>query len=193
MANDMQQLLVLDLDETLVFASESPLARPADFMANQYHVYRRPHLEAFLESVSKHFRLAVWSSANDAYVERIVKGVFPSDIPLEFVWGRSRATLRRASTEEGFPAEAGSHLNYRKPLSKLKKLGWRLENILILDDTPAKSAQNYGNAIYPTVWNGDEEDVELQLLARYLPTLSCVENVRTVEKRNWRSKALQMI
>ena len=122
-----------------------------------------------------------------------MKGVFPSDIPLEFVWGRSRATLRRASAEEGFTAGAESHLNYRKPLSKLKKLGWRLENILILDDTPAKSVQNYGNAIYPAVWDGDEADVELQLLARYLPTLSCVENVRTVEKRNWRSKALQMI
>ncbi|MEZ4339254.1 MAG: NIF family HAD-type phosphatase [Sandaracinaceae bacterium] len=46
------KLLVLDLDETLVFATERPLSdREAHFRRFGYHVYRRPGLDAFLETL----------------------------------------------------------------------------------------------------------------------------------------------
>jgi len=192
MANDARKLLVVDLDETLVFVSEHPIGRAADFRAFQYHVYRRPHLDAFLRKVAEHFALAVWSSASDRYVDHVVANIWPEDIPLEFVWGRSRATLRRVITDEHFSGDPSNHLNYRKPLAKLKRIGWQLEHVIIVDDTPSKSAQNYGNAVYPREWDGREEDEELLLLARYLPTLATVPNVRRVEKRNWRAKAQEL-
>jgi RNA polymerase II subunit A small phosphatase-like protein len=90
MESPVRTLLILDLDETLVFASETALSRPADFVAFDYHVYKRPHLEKFLEIVREHFDLAVWSSASDLYVEVVVQNIFPQDIKLHFVWGRSR-------------------------------------------------------------------------------------------------------
>ena len=43
------KLLILDLDETLVFAAERPLTREADFRVGPYHVYGRPGLAVFLD------------------------------------------------------------------------------------------------------------------------------------------------
>ena len=58
----MTKLLILDLDETLVFSTTTPLGRPPDVVVGEYLVYRRPGLEAFLQTVSKQFTLAVWTS-----------------------------------------------------------------------------------------------------------------------------------
>ena len=56
-----------------------------------------------------------------------------------------------------------------------------------MDDTPHKSKDNFGNAIYPKAFMGDTSDEELKLLFKYLKTLKEEENVRRIEKRNWRS------
>ncbi len=185
-------LLVLDLDETLVHASEAPLDRRADFTVFGYHVYRRPHLDAFLASVAQSYDLAVWSSASDDYVERIVGEIFGS-AALHFVWGRSRATLPRIIHSDDYLYWPTDHRHYVKPLAKAKKLGWPLDRILIVDDTPEKCVRNYGNAIYAHPFEGDPADVELPLLAAYLDTLKDCENVRCVEKRRWRSTARALL
>jgi RNA polymerase II subunit A small phosphatase-like protein len=52
-------LLILDLDETLIYATEVPLDRPADFVVYDYHVYCRPGLAEFLQACARHFELAV--------------------------------------------------------------------------------------------------------------------------------------
>ena len=180
-------LLILDLDETLVHACDQALERPADYRLFGYHVYRRPHLDDFIVSCGANFDLAVWSSADDEYVHAIVDLIFPDPGKLEFVWGRSRATLPRIiSDEEGFSDYYSGHMQYIKPLDKVARLGWSLERMLIVDDTPRKSRRNYGNAIYPSPFEGDPDDVELPLLARYLRTLKDTDNVRRFEKRMWR-------
>lgn len=181
-------LLVLDLDETLIHATEAPLDRPADFNVFGYHVYRRPHLTEFLTACLASFELAVWSSASDDYVELITREIF-SGIPLHFVWGRSRATLPRIIRADDYLYWPTDHRHYVKPLAKAKKLGWPLSRMLIVDDTPEKCVRNYGNAIYAHPFEGDPADNELILLAAYLPTLKDCSNVRTVEKRRWRSAA----
>jgi RNA polymerase II subunit A small phosphatase-like protein len=182
-------LLILDLDETLVHAREEPLERPADFTLYNYHVYRRPYLDQFIERCAQCFDLAVWSSASDDYVREVTQTIFPEPNQLHFIWGRSRATLRR-SVEEEFshsPYWLG-HMAYLKPLHKVKRLGWDLERVLIVDDSPEKSVRNYGNAIHPSAYEGNENDDELVHLATYLETLKDCANVRKIEKRRWRSK-----
>lgn len=189
--NTSKILLILDLDETLIYATSKPLARPANFQVFDYHIYKRPHLDNFLKSCAQNFELAIWSSASNDYVESVVEKIIPKDIPLAFVWGRSRATLRRNMIVE---ADAyldadyyfNSHYHYIKRLSKVKKKGYRLEQMLIVDDTPHKSQCNYGNVIYPLPYGGDLNDNELFYLAQYLKTLAHVPNVRTIEKRGWR-------
>jgi RNA polymerase II subunit A small phosphatase-like protein len=187
LAADRRILLILDLDETLICATEVPLDRPSDFVVFDYHVYCRPWLAEFLATCALHFDLAVWSSASDAYVEAVVQQIFPDRAALQFVWGRSRATLRRAAADEhGFLLDPWDHEHYLKPLAKVKRAGWRLERVLIVDDTPAKCIRNYGNAVYARPYEGAQDDIELKLLAKYLAGLKSVANVRTIEKRRWR-------
>lgn len=173
-------LLILDLDETLIHATEERLEREADFRVFDYHVYRRPHLEAFLRGCAEDFRLAVWSSASDDYVAEVVRRIFPPELKLEFAWGRSRCTLALL--------DASSHFSYAKKLHKLKRRGYRLERVLIVDDTPRKCIHNYGNAIYVSGYEGQVDDDELLHLGRYLSTLKDADNVRTLEKRGWRTR-----
>lgn len=42
------KLLVLDLDETLIFGTERELERPCDFIVGSYFVYLRPGLESLV-------------------------------------------------------------------------------------------------------------------------------------------------
>ena len=94
------------------------------------------------------------------------------------VWGRSKCSLKRDLTFDTYCFE--------KRLDKLKKKGFRLEKVLVVDDSPSKSRTNYGNAIYIKEFTGDKGDSELQFLYNYLLTLKRVDNVRTIEKRGWR-------
>ena len=73
-----------------------------------------------------------------------------------------------------------------KPLAKVRRMGWQLERVLIVDDTPEKCVRNYGNAVHPRPYEGDASDAELPLLASYLRTLKDELNVRSIEKRRWR-------
>lgn len=186
-----QILVILDLDETLIHATETPKYSEWDFELAKYKIYIRPGLTQFLDRLKEHFRIAVWSSASDDYVQQIVEKIFPGDYPLEFVWGRSKCTLKydTALLEEYGYSNYYNHQYYVKPLVKIKKKGIAtLEKMLIVDDTPAKSRLNYGNAIYPSEFIGNPLDDELVKLSDYLETLKSVENVRTIEKRNWKQK-----
>jgi len=189
--NDEKILLILDVDETLIFATDTALNRKADFVVFDYHIYKRPYLEEFLEAIKDDFLLAIWSSASDDYVEEIARQIIPNEIELEFVWGRSRCTYRRnfQIDEYGYyNDDFRKHYHYIKPLKKVKRKGFKLERILIVDDSPHKSKDNFGNAIYPKEFTGDTKDEELKLLAKYLHSLKDKENIRRIEKRNWQSR-----
>src|SRR5436305_15137663 len=97
-------LLILDLDETLVYAAEEPLGRAHDFVVGPYAVYRRPHLTEFLAACSACFRLAVWSTASDDYVRAVVGRVMPPGVEPAFASGRSRCvrSCDHEALEESF-------------------------------------------------------------------------------------------
>lgn len=182
-------LLILDLDETLIHSSNKALNRPADFQVFHYHVYKRPFIKEFLLGCNEHFKLVIWSSASDDYVEEIVKKIIPKNIPLQFIWGRSRCTYcLNIFSFESSPDDYFNHYHYTKVLKKVKNRSYSLDRVLIIDDTPTKSRRNYGNAIYPAVYTGDSADNELPRLLTYLIELKDAENVRAIEKRNWKNR-----
>ncbi len=173
-------LLVLDLDETLIHATERKLEIDFDFQYADYFIYRRPNLKWFLESMSADFKLAVWSSADDKYVEEIVEKIKPENIEFEFVWGRTRCTTKRDYELDEYVHE--------KRLKKVKKKGFSIERILMIDDSPEKTKDNYGNAVYVSAFEGDQNDSELKTLAEYLKSIKSSSNVRSFEKRGWKNK-----
>ena len=159
-----------------------PLARLADFRVGLYHVYRRPFLDEFLVVVADWFDLAVWSSATSTYVHDIVEHVFGASNTLHFVWppgplhppfrpGVARALLREESVEA---SEAGI----------------RTRQMLMVDDSPEKLAQHYGNHIRVSPFTGDESDTELRALLPFLGSLRTANDVRRIEKRSWRQHRL---
>ena len=183
------KLIVLDIDETLLHATDKILHENYDFKVFDYFVYKRPFLNEFLVELKKHFKVAVWSSASDDYVQEIVNHIFPKEYELEFVWGRSKCTLQidSQSIDDYGYFDYFNHMNYSKILKKVVKKGYaKLEAILIIDDTPRKCKYNYGNAIYPAEFLGNPEDTELQLLLKYLISIKDFENVRLIKKRNWK-------
>jgi RNA polymerase II subunit A small phosphatase-like protein len=189
----LEKLLILDLDETLIHASATPVREEFDFHIFQYFVYQRPSLADFLTTCAQHFKLAIWSSASDDYVQAIVERILPPGIHLEFVWGRSRCTPCTTPQLDDYGyynLDGPSSYEYAKRLKKVRRRGFSLAQTLIVDDTPAKAQQNYGNAIYIKPYLGSTEDEELIHLLPYLLTLKDAENVRAIEKRHWRQKPL---
>jgi RNA polymerase II subunit A small phosphatase-like protein len=174
-----KQLLVLDVDETLVYGTEAPLERAADFHVGPFHLYRRPFLPEFITAVSAWFDLAVWSSASRDYVAGVVENVFGSPHGLRFVWSCERCTRR-------YDPEL-QDTYWLKNLSKLRRLGYSLERVVMIDDSPEKLARHYGNHIQVKPFVGDSGDCELRELLPFLDTLRAAENVRRVEKRYWRT------
>lgn len=178
-------LLILDLDETLIYGSEKLLDRDADFVVGPFHVYKRPGLDAFLSTVNRFYDLAIWSSASGDYVSDIASTLQKSVSEWIFVWSRTRCVQRmHPETFETIPI---------KDLRKAVRRGYPLERILIVDDTREKVCRNYGNAIYVTEFIGSNTDEELPQLARYLIHLRSEPNFRRIEKRGWRNKQIPNI
>lgn len=69
-------LLVLDLDETLLYSTTKRLAYVPDYLVGENYVYARPGLKDFLDAISHGFRVAVWTSAVQGYAKRIVTHYF---------------------------------------------------------------------------------------------------------------------
>jgi TFIIF-interacting CTD phosphatase-like protein len=173
-------LLILDLDETLLFGTETPLPRTPDFRVGPFSVYLRPHVHEFIGTVAQWYKLAVWTSASHSYAEPVVSRLFPPPIQLEFLWSHLKCIRR-------FNPEDYSYYSV-KDLNKVKRRGFPLERILMIDDSPEKLERHYGNHLRVRPFLGGQTDTELRDLLPYLESLRHVENFRRMEKRNWRDR-----
>jgi TFIIF-interacting CTD phosphatase-like protein len=173
-------LIILDLDETMVFSTLSPLNRKEDFMIDQYYVYCRPHSSDLIVLCLDNFRVAVWSSSSSAYAEAVVGHIFSSPDKLEFIWSRDQCT-QRIDPETG-------QLFWLKNLKKIKRRGYDLERVLMIDDSPEKLQKNYGNHLLVRPFLGDESDNELLDLKKYLTHIKDTDNIRSLDKRGWRNQ-----
>ena len=99
-------LLILDLDETLVYATREFIGTHCDFQILDYSVQKRSYLEQFLDRVFDWFRVAVWTSAGSIYASELVPKIFNDPAALQFVWGGDRiAADRRVVNPKETPRE----------------------------------------------------------------------------------------
>jgi hypothetical protein len=113
-----------------------------------------------------------------------------TDNMFSFVFTKSRCAKKAVPDYE-------SQLVYEyhtKPLRKVwrsksfQKLGWNPKNTLILEDTPPNCISNYGNALYIRTYDVTEahrNDSALLILQAFLDRIRHVDDVRTIEKRDW--------
>lgn len=99
--------------------------------------------------------------------------------PVEFVWSSGRCSQVTDWEEGGYSTQ--------KRLAKLKEHGFKLEQVIGIDDTASKYARNYGNLVLVREFVGDLSDDELLHLIQHLDMLEAEQNIRAVEKRKWRN------
>jgi RNA polymerase II subunit A small phosphatase-like protein len=172
-------LLVLDIDETLVYSTTTPLAYPPDFAVFDFDIYKRPHLDTFLETCASWFPIAIWTSAGDDYTISVLEHILPKGLQPIFVFTCQRCVIRPCYGED-------QPYFFIKPLNKVVKYGYPLDRIIIVDDSPETYQRNYGNGIPIAKYEGDRDDEELLHLLIYLEKLGTSKNIRKIEKRYWR-------
>jgi carboxy-terminal domain RNA polymerase II polypeptide A small phosphatase len=99
-------VLVLDLDETLVYAREGPL-------------FARPGLDEFFEVASQKCEVVVWTAGLRAYAQAIIRMIDPRGIIKHCIYRHSK----------WFTGQAG----YRKDLATL---GRNIDKTIIIENTP---------------------------------------------------------
>lgn len=167
-------LLVLDLDETLLHSREETLGRPADLRVFDYYTYARPHLPLFLAGAAERYELAVWTASTRDYAQQVIAGLFPAGLELAVVFSRKRCTPRRDH-------ELGEEY-YLKGLKKVRRRGYDLARVVMLDDTPRALARHRGNLLPVRAYYGEPDDDELPRTLDRLVRLLEFDNFRRVDK-----------
>ena len=174
------KLLVLDLDETLIHAALNRNAAPYDFIVGPYTVLRRPGVENFLSQCFDWFTVGIWTTATEPYAAEVLRNICPEPDRLAFVWCRERCTTAyNHEWQRGY---------FVKDIKKLRRKDRRIEDIIVVDDSPEVVSRNYGNAVIVTPYDGSPLDDELPQLLRYLEYLGNLDDVRSVDKRRWRDR-----
>lgn len=156
-----QSLLILDLDETLIYSSKAELSRKADLLCGNYYVYLRPHLNWFLNEVSKYYDIGIWSTADEDYVLKVVENIIPHDIALKILWDKNWCEEVEYSEENCFL--------YLKDLDRIKNLNYKPEQITIVDDKPTGIRKMNNEKIIPIIpYKGDCLDNELKQVLKEL-------------------------
>jgi len=175
------KLLVLDIDETLVFAAEKKLFYEPDFNVLDYYIYKRPGLDIFLNTCLEWFDVGVWTSSGEAYAQGVLSMIFNDVNKLKIVLTSNHCVRK-------FNHDIGCHYTIKDLKKIVRKTGHPIEQVLMIDDSKEKVERNYGNAIIVNEFTGQPDDDELPELLKYLELIGPVENVRTVDKLRWRSK-----
>lgn len=168
-----RHLLALDLDETLVHCSVEPIDDPditfrLEWGGTVYTVYakKRPHLDRFLEEMSRCFDLAIFTASQQIYADSILEAIDPENVLFPYRYYRDSCTFTESY--------------YYKDLSLICDLS----NVCLIDNTPQIFCANPSNGIPIVSWYDDPEDVELLRLIPFLRELCNYDDVRPVIDAN---------
>lgn len=177
-----RKCLVLDLDETLVHTQVLPTHDCDFYVFGDYGVIVRPHVDAFLRRCVEHshvFDVGVWTAGVADYAAAIVSRLFtPVGLAPAFVFSRERCTPVLSSHGDGYYVDV-------KDLRKVRRLGYALDGVLMIDNTPGCLRRNYGNCVPIPSFTGNPLDDYLERVWPYLLEWFAAPSVRPIEKRAW--------
>ncbi|KAJ2726885.1 hypothetical protein GGI07_000213 [Coemansia sp. Benny D115] len=173
-------MLVLDLNGTLMH-------RVSRVLGSAKAIRARPGLDRFLKFATANFAVMVWSSAQPFSVFNMIDMTFGSyESKLVRVWDRRFCNIdgkyfaKSQTIKDLRRITDGYHLGmspYRSLLGEYdgflgmcpdKKNHWKLDNILLIDDSEAKALRQKDNHILMSTYEGGKVDTELDLLIKYL-------------------------
>lgn len=167
-----KKCLVLDLDETLVHSSFK-FVRQCDFVIpveieNQIHnvyVIKRPGVDKFMKRVGELFEVVVFTASVSRY----------GDPLLDILDAHNKSIHQRLFRDSCYNYQG----NYIKNLSQM---GRPLEDLIIIDNSPASYVFHPQHAVPISSWFSDSHDCELSDLLPFLEDLAKqdVDDVRLV-------------
>lgn len=172
-----KKCLVLDLDETLVHSSFKPVP-DADFIVPveidqvTYKVYvlKRPYVDEFLAEVAKHYEVVIFTASLSLYANPLLDMLDKNNIIAHRLFRESCVLHGQA---------------YVKDMSKL---GRKMKDIMIVDNSPLSYAFQPTSAIPITSWFDDRSDEQLkELLPVLQTTLKDCKDVRDILDANNKS------
>uniref|UniRef100_A0A0N4ZFQ6 protein-serine/threonine phosphatase n=1 Tax=Parastrongyloides trichosuri TaxID=131310 RepID=A0A0N4ZFQ6_PARTI len=168
-----KKCLVIDLDETLVHSSFQPVQNadfiiPVEIEGVQHKVYvlKRPFVDEFLDEVGKKYECILFTASLAKYADPVSDLLDPK--------GNLRSRLFRESC-------VLYNGNYVKDLSKL---GRPLDQVIIIDNSPASYAFHPENAIAVKSWFEDREDRVLLDCLAFLDKLSIAPNIHSLKDKD---------
>lgn len=155
--------LILDLDETLVHSSftkpeHCDFIVPVKYQGSFYDIYvqKRPGVDQFLEQLTKHFEIFIFTASMQEYSVPIVKALMP-DFPSSNILSRQHCRFFQGTF-----------------VKDLSIFNCQLSDIVIVDNSSCSYCLQPQNGIPVKTWTGDTSDSEL--LAMTLPFLmKCCE------------------
>lgn len=182
-----KKTLVVDLDETLIHSisrgtthNNSSQAHIVEVklstsgISTLYYVYKRPHCDHFLSKVSKWYDIVIFTASMKEYADPVIdwlESTFPGKFSKRLY--RSDCTLRDG-------------VGYIKDLSvvyggnKNSISVDRLNETIIIDNSPISYAMQVDNAIQVEGWISDPTDANLLNLIPLLEALRYTTDVRNI-------------
>jgi RNA polymerase II subunit A small phosphatase-like protein len=163
------RLIVFDLDETLVHATEVPLPSLDAFRVGPYFVYIRPFASELIRFCVSHFEVAVWSSSSERYVEAVTEKLFGTSYPVAFSWAVSKCVQKVDPKSNGYV--------YIKDLRKVLKHGYAADEIIMIDDSPEKLQRQPTRHLCLPAFTGDPLDTELLGVIERVKTMAEIQSI----------------
>jgi len=164
-----RKCLVLDMDETLLHGSFKLISHAdfvipveIDFQWHNIYVLKRPGVEEFLRKMGELYEVVVFTASVSKYADAVL----------------DKLDIHKSISHRLFRESCYIHKgNYIKDLSRL---GRPIDQIIILDNSPASYIFNPNNAVPVSSWFNDPHDTELTDLSSFLTDLHHVDDVRGI-------------
>ncbi|CDW83760.1 nuclear lim interactor-interacting [Stylonychia lemnae] len=164
--NAHKKTLVLDLDETLVHSSFKPpeqpdIVLPVEIEGKVCYVYVliRPGAITFLEQLAEYYELVIYTASLSKYAEPLMNILDQGE------WCSHHLFREHCTFYNGIFVK------------DMTQLGRRMQDIIIIDNSPSSYLFQPENALPILSWYDDKED---QLLYQYIPMLKELSDVDDV-------------
>lgn len=164
-----RKTLVLDLDETLVHSSFKPVEKPDITLPVEIegqictiYVLVRPFVANFLAKMSKLYECVVFTASLSKYADPLMQQLDPEGVCSYKLFREHCTFFNNAFVKD------------------LTRLGRRMQDVIIVDNSPVAYLFQPENAVPAVSWYDDPTDTELNRIAVLLERMAFEEDVRKV-------------
>ncbi len=170
--------VVLDLDETLVHSVHKSITfQNCDAFAQfeDYKIYKRPHVDEFLNIVFKRYNVYIWTAACKSYAKVVCEKLLGQHVPIKML---SKKQTLKIKIRNGFYYSSQETITV-KPLSTLK---CNMNRTIMIDDTKSCFSRNIKNGFQIIPFDDPEKQINDCQLLEIVSLLQILEDMQDITK-----------